>query len=239
MRAVLRRAPGRRATPSRRRRRRSRWATCASTPSATRWSIRGEPVQPAAQGVRAARAAARERRPGAHPRHPHRPGVGRRLRRRHQDARRPRQAAAGQGRGRPVATRPASSPSAASATSTNSPASASSPRTNVGWQRAPERPFLPGVGALSGAGAGAAAAAGAAGGVAGGGFVQGEVELVRQRRQPHEDVAELVELCVLVALADGLGQLTELLGQATPRSSRARGRGRFRRRCLPSTAGSR
>ena len=55
----------------------------------------------AAQGVRAARAAAAQRRPGADPRPAHRPGLGRRLRRRHQDARRPRQAPARQDRARP------------------------------------------------------------------------------------------------------------------------------------------
>ena len=47
-------------------------------------------------------AAARQRRPGAAPRHADRPGVGQRLRRRHQDARRPRQAAAREGRARPA-----------------------------------------------------------------------------------------------------------------------------------------
>ena len=50
-----------------------------------------------------------------------RPGVGRRLRRRHQDPRRPHQAAAVQGRGRSRRARPASSPSAAWATSTRRP----------------------------------------------------------------------------------------------------------------------
>ncbi len=95
----------------------SRSATCASTPSATRCAIRGERRRPPAQGVRAARAAARERRPGAHPRHADRPGLGPRLRRRHQDPRRARQAAAGQGRGRSRRPRPASSPSGAWATS--------------------------------------------------------------------------------------------------------------------------
>ena len=68
--------------------------------------IRGEPVSAAAQGVRAARAPARQRRPGAAPRDADRPGVGHRLRRRHQDPRRPREAAAGQGRARPVAPHP-------------------------------------------------------------------------------------------------------------------------------------
>ena len=83
-------------------------ATTAVTGSATRvevGDVRLDPERhevddprraraPAAEGVRAARAAARERRPGAHPRHAHRPGVGLRLRRRHEDARRARQAAA-------------------------------------------------------------------------------------------------------------------------------------------------
>ena len=76
MRAVLRRVAERRGGRRARAARRSRWATWRSTPSATRSSIRGEQVAPAAQGVRAAGAAARERRPGADPRHAHRPGVG-------------------------------------------------------------------------------------------------------------------------------------------------------------------
>ena len=50
----------------------------------------------AAQGVRAARAAAAQRRSRAHARPAHRPGVGHRLRRRHEDARRARQATAEQ-----------------------------------------------------------------------------------------------------------------------------------------------
>ena len=48
----------------------------------------------AAQGVRAAGAAAAQRRPGAHPRPADRPRLGCRLRRRHQDPRRAREAAA-------------------------------------------------------------------------------------------------------------------------------------------------
>ena len=68
----------------------------------------------AAQGVRAARAADAQRRPGAHPRRAHRPDLGAELLRRHQDARRAHQAAAGQGRGRSRRTRRASSPCAAS-----------------------------------------------------------------------------------------------------------------------------
>ena len=55
----------------------------------------------AAQGVRPAGDAAAQRRPGADPDAAHRPGLGRRLRRRHQDPRRPRQAAARQDRARP------------------------------------------------------------------------------------------------------------------------------------------
>ena len=57
--------------------------------------------RPAAQGVRPARVPAAQRRPGAHPRAADRPGLGRGLRRRHQDPRRPRQAAARQDRARP------------------------------------------------------------------------------------------------------------------------------------------
>ena len=73
-----------------------------STPSATRCVIRGEQVSLPLKEFELLGPAARERRPGAHPRHAHRPGVGRRLRRRHQDARRAHQAAARQGRGRPA-----------------------------------------------------------------------------------------------------------------------------------------
>ena len=51
-------------------------------------------VDAAVEGVRAAPRAARQRRARAAPRHADRPRVGQRLRRRHQDARRPRQAAA-------------------------------------------------------------------------------------------------------------------------------------------------
>ena len=57
-------------------------------------SVNGEAITLAAQGVRPARVPDAQQRPGAHPRTAHRPGVGRRLRRRHQDPRRPRQAAA-------------------------------------------------------------------------------------------------------------------------------------------------
>ena len=71
----------------------------------------------AAEGVRPARAAAAQRRPGAHPRPAHRPGLGRGLRRRHQDPRRPRQAAARQDRAGPGERRSTWSPSAAWATS--------------------------------------------------------------------------------------------------------------------------
>ena len=55
----------------------------------------------AAQGVRAARDAAAQLRAGAHPDAADRPGLGQRLRRRHQDPRRARQAAARQDRARP------------------------------------------------------------------------------------------------------------------------------------------
>ena len=64
-------------------------------------SVNGTARRAAAEGVRPPGVPAAQRRPGAHPRPADRPGVGRRLRRRHQDARRARQAAAGQGRGRP------------------------------------------------------------------------------------------------------------------------------------------
>ena len=64
-------------------------------------TVSGEPTPAAAQGVRAARDAAAQHRPGADPDAAHRPGLGQRLRRRHQDPRRPRQAAAGQDRARP------------------------------------------------------------------------------------------------------------------------------------------
>src|SRR5690606_38939732 len=58
------------------------------------------------QGVRAAGPAARERRSGPDPRPAHRPRLGRRLRGRHQDPRRARQAPPLQGRGGPVQPHP-------------------------------------------------------------------------------------------------------------------------------------
>ena len=61
---------------------------------------RGRP--PASQGVRAAVAADGERRSAAHPRRPHRPDLGVRLLRRHQDPRRPHQAVAQPRRRGPV-----------------------------------------------------------------------------------------------------------------------------------------
>ena len=64
-------------------------------------SVNGDADHVAAQGVRPARVPDAQQRPGAHPRSVDRPGVGRRLRRRHQDARRARQAAALEDRGRP------------------------------------------------------------------------------------------------------------------------------------------
>ena len=63
------------------------------------------------------------------------------------------------------------------------------------------------------AGAGRGAAARAAVGVAGHGVVERQVELLGQRGQPGQHVAELVELLLGRALAHGLGQLAELLGQ--------------------------
>ena len=103
------------------RRRRSRSATCALDPERHEVVIRGEQVDLPLKEFEllalllenAGRVLTRET--------ADRPGVGRRLRRRHQDPRRPRQAPAVQGRGGPVATRPASSPSAAWATSTRCP----------------------------------------------------------------------------------------------------------------------
>ena len=102
-------APARR--PTRRRRRRS------ATRSLEVGDVRARPRAPRGRRSAASEvqlplkefellaAAARERRPGADPRHADRPGVGRRLRGRHQDPRRPHQAAALQGRGRPVRPR--------------------------------------------------------------------------------------------------------------------------------------
>src|SRR5690606_14021781 len=53
----------------------------------------------------------------------------------------------------------------------------------------------------------------AAVGVAGGGVLQREPELLGERRQPGEHVAQLVEARLVVALADRLGQLAQLLGE--------------------------
>ena len=64
-------------------------------------TVGGDGGPAAAQGVRAARDVPAQPRPGAHPRPADRPGVGLRLRRRHQDPRRARQAAARQARGQP------------------------------------------------------------------------------------------------------------------------------------------
>ena len=83
--------------------------------------IRGDEVRLPLKEFELLDPAARERRAGADPRDADRPGVGRRLRRRHQDPRRPHQAPAVQGR---AATRPAppgSSPSGVWATSTRAP----------------------------------------------------------------------------------------------------------------------
>ena len=55
---------------------RSRSATSASTPSATRCIVRGAVVSSPLEGVRVARDPARQRGPGAHPGHPHRPRWG-------------------------------------------------------------------------------------------------------------------------------------------------------------------
>ena len=65
----------------------------------------------------------------------------------------------------------------------------------------------------SGAGARQPAAARAAVGVAGRGLVEADAELAGERRQPRQHVADLVDLVGPVALADGLGQLAQLLGQ--------------------------
>ena len=76
----------------------------------------------AAQGVRAARDVPAQPRPGAHPRAADRPGVGLGLRRRHQDPRRAREAAARQDRAGPGRARSTSSPCAGWATSSTSDA---------------------------------------------------------------------------------------------------------------------
>src|SRR4051794_25606522 len=54
--------------------------------------------------------------------------------------------------------------------------------------------------------AGGSVALGAAGRVAGGCFVEGEAELVGERSEPSEDVAQLVQLLVARAFAGGPGQ---------------------------------
>src|SRR5213076_1302761 len=66
-------------------------------------------------------------------------------------------------------------------------------------------------GRLSLTDAGDRAAARAARPVAGSRAVERQAELIGQGRQPGEDVADLVELLVARALADGPGQLAELL----------------------------
>ncbi|CAA9261802.1 MAG: Phosphate regulon transcriptional regulatory protein PhoB (SphR), partial [uncultured Acidimicrobiales bacterium] len=91
------RAPQCRGHPVRRRGARGRRR--AARPGPARGLRSGRADQPAAQGVRAARAAPLQRRPGAHPGDAHRPRLGAPLRRGHEDARRPREAAAVQGRG--------------------------------------------------------------------------------------------------------------------------------------------
>ena len=142
MRAVLRRSPGddgRRARPvgGQRRRRLAR-------PRRAQVGLARRAAGAAAQGVRAAARAARQRRPGAAPRHADRPGVGQRLRRRHEDARRPRQAAAGEDRARSRPTRRGSSRSAASATSTNAAERPRAPsRVGPGLGRDVARPVTP------------------------------------------------------------------------------------------------
>ena len=95
----------------------SRSATSASTPAGTRCSCAALRSR-SAQGVRAPRAPAGQRRPGAHARRAHRPHLGPELLRRHQDARRAHQAAAVEARSR-LRARPGSSRSAASAIATN------------------------------------------------------------------------------------------------------------------------
>ena len=82
-------------------------------------TVGGEQGRPAAEGVRPAGDAAAQRGPGAHPDAADRPGLGRRLRRRHQDARRARQAAAGEDRAGPGQRRATSSRCAGSATSSS------------------------------------------------------------------------------------------------------------------------
>ena len=82
-------------------------------------AVNGVATAAAAQGVRAAGDAAAQRGAGAHPRPAHRPGLGQRLRRRHQDPGCAHQAAAQQDRGRPGRTRGTSRPSAVWATSSS------------------------------------------------------------------------------------------------------------------------
>ena len=67
----------------------------------------------------------------------------------------------------------------------------------------------------------APAAAGAAAGVAGRGLVEADAELARQRRQPGQHVAQLVDLLRPVTLAHRLGQLAQLLGQPGHRGGHA------------------
>ena len=64
-------------------------------------TVNGERHQAAAEGVRAARDVPAQPRPGADPRPADRPGLGLGLRRRHQDPRRPREAAPREDRARP------------------------------------------------------------------------------------------------------------------------------------------
>ena len=92
----------------------------------------------AAQGVRAARAADAQRRSGADPRPADRPGVGLRLLRRHQDARRAHQAHPLEDRVRSRRSRCSSSPCAGSAT-------ASRPRPASHGRRMPARRRLASV----------------------------------------------------------------------------------------------
>ena len=96
-------------------------------------TVRGGRDVVAAQGVRAAGDAAAQRRPGAHPDAAHRPGLGQRLRRRHQDPRRPRQAAAREDRARPGQPARTSSPCAGSATSSRRRSAPAHARVSRVW----------------------------------------------------------------------------------------------------------
>ena len=107
IRAVLRRGQDPDLLP-----RHARGRTGADGRGAARRDRRRPRAAAAAQGVRAPRDVPAQPGPGAHPRAADRPGLGLGLRRRHQDPRRPREAAAREARGRSRASRSSWSPSA-------------------------------------------------------------------------------------------------------------------------------